>query len=77
MPMSKDELAQLDQMERDATMRRAVNAASGNKITLDKIYAEVQEIKSIVLELKENQTAITASSSNMKKGRVINGKREV
>lgn len=69
MPMSKEELAQLDQMGRDVTMRRAADAASGNKITLDKIYAEVQEIKSIVLELKEKQTAITASSSNMKKGK--------
>lgn len=67
MPMSKDELAQLDQMERDATMIQAADASSHNKMTLEQIHAEVQEIKSIVLDIKENQAAIIASSNGMRR----------
>lgn len=67
MPMSREELDSLERRERDANLRRAANMSSKNQVTLEAIHAEVQEIKNIVLELKENQAAIIACGKGKEK----------
>lgn len=67
MSMTREELDSLERQEREENLRRAANASSKNSATLEKIYAEVQEIKDIVLELKAMQTGVTACGKRKEK----------